>query len=46
MKRGYRILLYTGDADLCVPFQNTEYNINNVFKLKIKSEWKPWYTGD
>jgi Carboxypeptidase C (cathepsin A) len=41
----YRILIYNGDADSVVPYNDNEYWIEN-FKLPVVDDWRPWYVSD
>ncbi|XP_031118860.1 serine carboxypeptidase-like 11 isoform X2 [Ipomoea triloba] len=40
-RKGYRSLIYSGDHDMCVPFQSTEAWIKSL-KYAIIDEWRPW----
>jgi len=41
LKAGYRILVYSGDTDMCVPFTGSEAWTHSL-NLPLKSEWRPW----
>lgn len=38
----YKLILYSGDVDGCIPFVDTEYWIG-TFNLTVTDEWRPWY---
>jgi len=38
---GYRVLVYSGDTDLCVPFTGSEAWTRSL-KLPIQANWRPW----
>jgi serine carboxypeptidase-like clade 1 len=40
-----RILIYSGDTDMAVPFNGNQAWIRNL-KLPIISDWKPWRAYD
>ncbi|CAA2968142.1 Serine carboxypeptidase 1 [Olea europaea subsp. europaea] len=39
--RGYRILIYSGDHDMCVPFTGTQAWTESL-GYKVVDEWRPW----
>eukprot|EP00928_Gymnodinium_smaydae_P043779 TRINITY_DN29273_c0_g2_i1.p1 TRINITY_DN29273_c0_g2~~TRINITY_DN29273_c0_g2_i1.p1 ORF type:complete len:494 (-),score=66.69 TRINITY_DN29273_c0_g2_i1:12-1493(-) len=44
-----RILIYNGDADMCVPYNGNEewlMDLEDRGVLKVASPWKPWYLDD
>jgi len=41
LNAGYRILIYSGDTDMCVPFTGSEAWTQSL-KLPLKEEWRPW----
>ncbi|XP_031273265.1 serine carboxypeptidase-like 17 [Pistacia vera] len=41
IKRGYRVLIYSGDLDLAIPYVGTETWIKSL-NLTIDSGWQPW----
>ncbi|KAJ8550867.1 hypothetical protein K7X08_000237 [Anisodus acutangulus] len=43
--KGYRSFIYSGDHDLCVPHQSTEWWIKSL-NYSIVEDWRPWtYDG-
>ena len=41
-----RVLIYNGDADLCVPYKGNEElvtNLETAGSLVEKAPWQPWY---
>ncbi|CAN6248114.1 unnamed protein product [Urochloa humidicola] len=42
---GYRVLIYSGDHDLCIPFPGTEAWVQSI-GYQIIDRWRPWYFGD
>ncbi|KAL8544692.1 hypothetical protein ACS0TY_005065 [Phlomoides rotata] len=42
---GYRVLIYSGDHDMCVPFTGTQAWTQSL-GYKIVDEWRPWNTND
>ncbi|XP_039156646.1 serine carboxypeptidase-like 20 [Eucalyptus grandis] len=43
--RGYRVLIYSGDHDMRVPFTGTQAWTRSL-GYKIIDEWRPWMTDD
>mmetsp|Transcript_18731 Transcript_18731/g.24323 ORF Transcript_18731/g.24323 Transcript_18731/m.24323 type:complete len:108 (+) Transcript_18731:236-559(+) len=44
-----RILIYNGDADLCVPYLGNEFWVTSMVQdgyAVEASAWKPWYDKD
>jgi len=44
-----RILIYNGDADLCVPYNGNEEWITGLADqgvLKLTEPWRPWFIGE
>ncbi|KAK4480188.1 hypothetical protein RD792_013250 [Penstemon davidsonii] len=41
---GYRVLIYSGDHDMCVPFTGTQAWIQSL-GFKIVDEWRPWVSN-
>jgi len=41
----YQILIYNGDSDSVVPFNDNEYWIG-TYGLDIVEKWRPWYNGN
>ncbi|CAN6248117.1 unnamed protein product [Urochloa humidicola] len=41
---GYRVLIYSGDHDLCVPFSGTEAWVKSI-GYQVVDRWRPWYYG-
>lgn len=44
-----RILIYNGDADMCVPYTGNEEWINDLESqgiLKQATPWRPWFTSE
>ncbi|OEL18954.1 Serine carboxypeptidase 1 [Dichanthelium oligosanthes] len=44
-RMGYRVLVYSGDHDLCVPFTGTEAWVKSI-GYKVVDRWRPWYFGE
>ncbi|KAL6851449.1 hypothetical protein ACP4OV_020382 [Aristida adscensionis] len=42
---GYRVLIYSGDHDLCIPYTGTEAWVKSM-GYKVVDRWRPWYFGD
>ncbi|CAL5028221.1 unnamed protein product [Urochloa decumbens] len=42
---GYRVLIYSGDHDLCVPFTGTEAWVKSI-GYQVVDRWRPWYYGN
>ncbi|CAN6242191.1 unnamed protein product [Urochloa humidicola] len=42
---GYRVLIYSGDHDLCVPFTGTEAWVKSI-GYQVADRWRPWYYGN
>ncbi|RLM66341.1 serine carboxypeptidase 1-like [Panicum miliaceum] len=42
---GYRVLIYSGDHDLCIPFPGTEAWVRSI-GYQVVERWRPWYFGD
>ncbi|KAK3416060.1 hypothetical protein EUGRSUZ_H01623 [Eucalyptus grandis] len=43
--QGYRVLIYSGDHDMTVPFTGTQAWTRSL-GYKIIDEWRPWMTDD
>ncbi|XP_073222805.1 serine carboxypeptidase-like 20 [Cicer arietinum] len=43
--KGYRVLAYSGDHDMCVPYTGTE-TWTKLVGVKIVDEWRPWFSND
>ncbi|TVU13670.1 hypothetical protein EJB05_37090 [Eragrostis curvula] len=39
---GYRVLIYSGDHDLCIPFPGTEAWVKSM-GYQVVDRWRPWY---
>jgi hypothetical protein len=42
IKKGYHILIYSGDHDMVVPYISTHTWIDSL-NLTISNEWEPWF---
>ncbi|XP_006652175.2 serine carboxypeptidase 1-like [Oryza brachyantha] len=42
---GYRVLIYSGDHDLCIPYVGTEAWIRSM-GYRVIDSWRPWYFGE
>ncbi|AQK43186.1 Serine carboxypeptidase-like 20 [Zea mays] len=42
---GYRVLIYSGDHDLCIPYPGTEAWVKSI-GYQVTDRWRPWYFGD
>ncbi|KAG8083286.1 hypothetical protein GUJ93_ZPchr0015g6922 [Zizania palustris] len=42
---GYRVLIYSGDHDLCIPFVGTEAWVRSM-GYRVIDHWRPWYIGE
>jgi len=42
---GYRVLIYSGDHDLCIPLPGTEAWVRSI-GYQVVDRWRPWYFGD
>jgi len=42
---GYRVLIYSGDHDLCIPYPGTEAWVKSI-GYQVVDRWRPWYFGD
>jgi serine carboxypeptidase-like clade 1 len=42
---GYRVLIYSGDHDLCIPFTGTEAWVKSI-GYQVVDRWRPWYFGE
>eukprot|EP01138_Halocafeteria_seosinensis_P001884 gb/GECG01001930.1/.p1 GENE.gb/GECG01001930.1/~~gb/GECG01001930.1/.p1 ORF type:complete len:189 (+),score=15.67 gb/GECG01001930.1/:1-567(+) len=42
--KNYRVLIFNGDADSCVPFVDNEEWTSNM-NIPMKSKWRPWYVN-
>lgn len=40
----YRVTIYNGDADACVPFPDNEKWTSNM-NITVKNSWRAWYTS-
>ena len=43
--KNYRVLIFNGDADSCVPFTDNEEWTSNM-NYQVKSKWRPWYVNE
>ncbi|KAJ7955103.1 Carboxypeptidase [Quillaja saponaria] len=43
--QGYRVLIFSGDHDMCVPYTGSEAWTQSL-GYKIVDEWRPWLTND
>lgn len=43
--QGYRVLIFSGDHDMCVPFTGSEAWTRSL-GYKITDLWRPWYVQD
>uniref|UniRef100_A0A453EL45 Uncharacterized protein n=2 Tax=Aegilops tauschii subsp. strangulata TaxID=200361 RepID=A0A453EL45_AEGTS len=41
---GYRVLIYSGDHDLCIPFTGTEAWVRSL-GYRVVDSWRPWHFG-
>lgn len=44
-----RMIIYNGDADMCVPYNGNEEWIDQLASegvLRLKTAWQPWYAVD
>ncbi|VAH59656.1 unnamed protein product [Triticum turgidum subsp. durum] len=41
---GYRVLIYSGDHDLCIPFTGTEAWVRSL-GYRVVNSWRPWRFG-
>ncbi|CAE6075925.1 unnamed protein product [Arabidopsis arenosa] len=44
MGKGVRVMIYSGDVDLAVPFTSTVAVLKEM-NLTVVKEWRPWFTG-
>jgi len=44
LNSGIRILIYSGDTDMCVPFTGSEAWTTSL-GIPIVSDWRPWYVN-
>ncbi|KAL9417677.1 hypothetical protein AB3S75_040627 [Citrus x aurantiifolia] len=44
IKKGYQVLIYSGDVDMKVPYVATEAWIKSL-SLTIETGWQPWFVG-
>ncbi|CAL5028223.1 unnamed protein product [Urochloa decumbens] len=42
---GYRVLIYSGDHDLCIPHTGTEAWVKSI-GYQVVDGWRPWYFGE
>jgi len=45
LSQGIRILIYSGDADMCVPHTGSEAWTESL-GLTVVDEWRPWFIND
>jgi len=45
LANGYRILIYSGDADMCVPNTGSEAWTSSL-NLPLLEEWRPWFVNN
>ncbi|XP_004492244.4 serine carboxypeptidase-like 20 [Cicer arietinum] len=43
--KGYRVLAFSGDHDMCVPHTGTE-TWTRLIGVKIVDEWRPWFSNN
>eukprot|EP01138_Halocafeteria_seosinensis_P008686 gb/GECG01008878.1/.p1 GENE.gb/GECG01008878.1/~~gb/GECG01008878.1/.p1 ORF type:complete len:465 (+),score=42.58 gb/GECG01008878.1/:1-1395(+) len=43
--KNYRVLIYNGDSDSCVPYTDNEEWTSNM-NIPQKNAWRPWYVND
>ncbi|KAK3011936.1 hypothetical protein RJ639_010514 [Escallonia herrerae] len=43
-KKGYRVLIYSGDHDMAIPYVGTVAWINSL-NLTIDDNWRPWFVN-
>jgi len=41
LKAGYRVLIYSGDVDMCVPYTGSEAWTNSL-GLTVQQDWRSW----
>ncbi|KAK9941845.1 hypothetical protein M0R45_007538 [Rubus argutus] len=44
IKKGYRVLIYSGDHDMAIPYLGTVAWIESL-NLTVESRWKPWFVN-
>ncbi|KAM5549703.1 serine carboxypeptidase-like 18 [Rosa sericea] len=44
IKKGYRVLIYSGDHDMVIPYLGTKAWIESL-NLTVDSSWKPWFVN-
>ncbi|PRQ54379.1 putative peptidase S10, serine carboxypeptidase, alpha/Beta hydrolase [Rosa chinensis] len=44
IKKGYRVLIYSGDHDMVIPYLGTISWIESL-NLTVDSRWKPWFVN-
>jgi len=44
LENGYRVLIYSGDSDMCVPNTGSEAWTDSL-NLPVVDEWRPWFLG-
>jgi len=45
LAKGYRILIYSGDSDMCVPNTGSEAWTTSL-NLPLLNEWRPWFVNN
>jgi len=45
LQNGYRILIYSGDADMCVPNTGSEAWTDSL-NLPLVDDWRPWFLNN